>query len=491
MFNETGWILKRATLSLNKIALVDVHTKISWTYTTLKNRVLQWVAYFSTEGYSKGERIAIIAPNSPELFAVLFACELKELIYVPINWRLSAFEISTLLQDCKPSELLYNVNYKDLVLDLGVNKATSLESVGTLNFDVLDVGNKKVNTGKPWMMIYTGGTTGKPKGVVLSTDAVNSNALNTIATWGITETDTTINYMPLFHTGGINALAIPVLMAGGKVVIGNQFDAEEAMRATDEYNATISLFVPTMYQSMIKHPYFHESKFLSMKAFLSGGAPCPTTIYKEFYKKGHPFKEGYGLTEAGPNNFFIRPEESYKKMGSVGKAMLLNSVKVVDTNGDLCEVNKIGELYITGPHVFSYYWDNEKVTAEALENGWLRTGDLAKYDEDGDYFIVGRKKEIIITGGENVYPQEVEQCLSNFESINEVAVIAKKDERWGEIVIAFITKVEGASFNCSEAFVHCEKFLGKYKIPKEIIVIPEMPKTHVGKIDKKALQSYL
>ena len=334
MFNEPAWILKRVSLSPNRTALVDVHTNVSWTYTMLKDRILHWASFLMNKGIKKGERIAVLAPNQPELFAILFACELKGVIYVPLNWRLSKFEIVSLLKDCSPSVLLYDDIYSSLIHEIDFEQMISIINQIEAMSQISEVSNiEQQDPSNPWMMIYTGGTTGKPKGVVLSTYAVNSNAINTIISWGLTEEDTTINYMPLFHTGGINALSIPILMAGGKVVIGNRFDAEEAMRATNHYKATISLFVPTMYQSMIKLPYFNETSFSSMKVFLSGGAPCPETIYNKFHSKGLNFKEGYGLTEAGPNNFFIRPEEACRKIGSVGKPMLFNSVKVVNPEG--------------------------------------------------------------------------------------------------------------------------------------------------------------
>jgi fatty-acyl-CoA synthase len=493
MFNEPAWILKRVSLSPNRTALVDVHTNVSWTYTMLKDRILHWASFIMNKGIKKGDRIAVLAPNQPELFAILFACEFRGVIYVPLNWRLSRFEIVSLLNDCSPSVLLYDDIYSSLIHDIDFEQMISIQSFETMSqiSEVGEVSNiEQQDPLNPWMMIYTGGTTGKPKGVVLSTYAVNSNAINTIISWGLTEEDTTINYMPLFHTGGINALSIPILMAGGQVVIGNRFDAEEAMRATNHHKATISLFVPTMYQSMINMPYFNETSFSSMKVFLSGGAPCPETIYNKFHSKGLNFKEGYGLTEAGPNNFFIRPEAAYRKIGSVGKPMLFNLVKVLNPKGNRCGADEVGELYVKGPHVFSSYWKKPDDTLDAFQDGWLRTGDLAKYDEDGDHYIVGRKKDIIISGGENVYPQEIEQCLTNFQEINEAAVVAKKDEKWGESIFAFVTEAEGYTFNHEKVIAHCKKFLGSYKIPKEIIVLPEMPKTPIGKIDKNALQHY-
>lgn len=489
MFTERGWIMKRAALSPHRTALVDVHSGESWTYATLQKKIIGWVSFFYRNGYKKGERIAIVAPNSPELFAILFACEVTGLLYVPLNWRLSRFELVMLLEDCRPVILLFHEQFKSVVDELDYPDSVALDLIDCV--DEQDVQIEQMMGEDPWMIIYTGGTTGVPKGVVLSANAVNWNALNTIVSWGLTEEDKTINYMPLFHTGGMNALSIPLLMAGGTVVIGSSFDSEEALMATDQYGATISLFVPTMYQSMIKTAYFQQSTFPTMKVFLSGGAPCPKATYHSFHDKGLKFKEGYGLTEAGPNNFYITTEEACRKIGSVGKSMLFNSVKVLNEEMKPCRVDEVGELFIKGPHVFSDYWQNPKETLDAIVGGWLRTGDLAKYDREGDYYIVGRKKDLIISGGENVYPQEVEQCLVLFEGIDEAAVIGAKDDIWGEAIFAFIIMADGHVIDDDAISKHCKKFLGSYKIPKKIVVLSELPKTHVGKIDKKALQGMI
>jgi fatty-acyl-CoA synthase len=487
MFTEHRWIMRRASISPNKIALVDIHTDEKWTFGKLEERILRWATFFTTKGLKKGERIAILSPNSSELFAVLFACQLKGLIYVPLNWRLSRFELSVLLNDCTPSCLLFHEQFEETIHEINYPNSLPLQSIHSLATEQIAVNSEQLHGTDPWMIIYTGGTTGKPKGVVISYNAVNWNAMNTIISWGLTEFDTTISYMPLFHTGGINALSMPLLMAGGTVVIGNKFEAEEALEATDRYKATISLFVPTMYQAMLNSSTFDDSEYPSMKVFLSGGAPCPETIYTKFHQRGLHFKEGYGLTEAGPNNFYIRPEDSCEKIGSVGKPMLYNEVKVVNKEGSLCGIDEVGELYIKGPHVFSQYWENQIETDHALQNGWLRTGDLAKYDKDNDYYIVGRVKDIIISGGENIYPQEIEQCLIHLENIMDAAVVGRKDDKWGEAIIAFITVEDEKQFNLEKVINHCKKFLGNYKIPKEIIVLEDLPKTHVGKIDKNAL----
>lgn len=487
MYTEQAWIFKRAALSPTKLALIDSANGQQWSYKTLTDHISKWVHYFHEQNYQKGDRIVIISQNRIELFAILFACGLKGLIYVPLNFRLSQLELSYILHDCKPVLIIHDEAHQAICNNFHQIERLLLTSL--LNEPTLDDTSKQDwNSEDPWIMIYTGGTTGKPKGVVLSFDAINWNSINTIISWGLNNSDCTLNYMPMFHTGGLNALCIPILMSGGTVVTGSRFDAEEALKALNTYKTTMSLFVPTMYQAMLETDYMKNATFPTVKVFLSGGAPCPHTIYQKFEEKGILFKEGYGLTEAGPNNFFIDPQIARKKKGSVGKCMQFNEVKIMNENGEPCQINEVGELYISGKHMFTKYWNNELETSNALENGWLKTGDLARMDEDGDYFIVGRKKEMIISGGENVYPQEVEQCLVLHPNIQEAAVIGMEDEKWGESVTAFVTCKEHIDRFEFDLLHYCKQALGGYKVPKKIIILDELPRTDVGKIDKKRLQ---
>lgn len=486
---KPNWILQRIELSPDKIALIDVHTDEKWTYQNLKTKIYKWVTFFKEQGCKKEDRIAVLSSNQLELFPIIFACGIAGLIYVPINYRLSEFEINELLLDSGATILLVDEGFTEILKSKSVRIKMIMHDAGT---DYLEeFTSALIDESDAWLMIYTGGTTGKPKGVVLTHEAVNFNAMNTIVSWGLSEEDKTINYMPLFHTGGINALSIPLLMAGGTVVIGDAFSAEEAMQATDTYQATISLFVPTMYQSMIQHPYFMKSTFPSMKVFVSGGAPCPPKVYHRFQAKNLHFKEGYGLTEAGPNNFFIRPEIAKDKIGSVGKSMLFNYVKVLKEDGTTCRTHEVGELYVKGKHLFSSYWNRKAETNSTFVGEWFKTGDLAKFDEDGDYYIVGRKKDLIITGGENVYPGEIEHCLLNYDLIDEAAVIGVPDEKWGEKVIAFLTVCDQEKFDEAALRKYCMKYLGNYKIPKKFFILDVIPKTDVGKIDKNKLAKKL
>lgn len=483
MFVEQAWILKRASLTPKRIALVNLETQEQWTYQQLTEEITKWSSFFERQNLQAGSRVAVFSKNHIQLLAIVFACGLRGLIYVPLNWRMSTKELNDILTDATPSLLLYDEEMNCPLFLENMHPLRLANEVGALNIKVVDLND-------PWFMIYTGGTTGKAKGVVLSFNSINWNAINTIISWGLNDTDCTLNYMPLFHTGGLNALCIPLLMAGGTVVIGDKFDAETALKATNQYKATISLFVPTMYQAMIATDYFKESNFPSVKVFLSGGAPCPYPIYDEFYKKGLFFKEGYGLTEAGPNNFYISREDAYLKKGAVGKSMQFNEAKIINSAGESCAPNEVGELLVRGKHMFRFYWNNQQETEKIMHDGWLKTGDLAMMDEDGDFYIVGRSKEMIISGGENVYPQEVEQCILRHQQVQEVAVIGVADGYWGEIVTAIIACKDQGDSIIEDIKEICGKHLGRYKIPKKIIFIDELPKTSVGKIDKKALQMY-
>ncbi len=482
MFVEQEWILKRAALTPHHIALINLASEEQWTYQQLSEEIGKWSQFFERQQLKKGSRVAVFARNHIQLFAILFACGLRGLIYVPLNWRLSREELTQILEDATPSILLYEEEDTcPVVLDkMFLLHSIQQEKKGSVNKQPMEVDD-------PWLMIYTGGTTGRPKGVVLSFESVNWNAMNTIISWGLHDKDRTLNYMPMFHTGGLNALCIPLLMAGGTVIIGDKFEAEAALRATNQYETTISLFVPTMYQAMIATKYFQENQFPSMKVFLSGGAPCPHPIYDAFYRKGLFFKEGYGLTEAGPNNFFIAREDAYAKKGAVGKSMQFIEAKIIKPTGHNCAPCEVGELLVKGKHMFRFYWNNKQETANIMQDGWLKTGDLAMMDEDGDFFIVGRRKEMIISGGENVYPQEVEQCMLQHPDVQEVAVIGVADDYWGEIVTAFIVCCHQVATILDELNELCHQQLGRYKIPKQIIFLDQLPKTSVGKIDKKAL----
>jgi fatty-acyl-CoA synthase len=490
---ELDWLENRARIAPEAKAVIDAETNTVWNYQELNNRAISIASYLLSEGVKKGDRIALLAPNHISYFDLLFACQKIGAILVPINWRLSIEEINDIMIDCSPVLIGVHDRFQTVISLLSV--AVKKFVIGDSDYEALtsfernqSITTVELITNDPLLMIYTGGTTGKPKGVVLTHQSVLWNAMNTIISWNLTNEDKTFTNIPMFHTGGLNALSLPLLLMGGTVVIADQFEASKAVQYLQQYQCTIVLFIPTMYHMMIQTKDFQEADFPCMKIFLSGGAPCPLEIYEAFWKKGLLFKEGYGLTEAGPNNFYIPPEDAFRKKGSVGKAMIFNQVKIMKNPEEEAYENEVGELWLKGKHCFSHYWNNQEATNSTFYDGWLCTGDLAKRDSDGYFYIVGRKKDMIITGGENVYPIEVEQWLLTHPLVNEVAVIGLPDEKWGESVTAFISSQEPNRVQVDELKTYCSFKLGKYKIPKQFFVLSEIPKTHVGKIDKKALR---
>jgi fatty-acyl-CoA synthase len=491
---ETDWISGHARLTPEQIALIDGESKARITYRELNESASRIAYRLLQKGIKKGDRIAFLSPNDISYFELLFACAKMGAIFIPINYRLNQNEIIYILENAEASMVFY---HEDLQAVADSVKAAMPQAIWIdLKHEYREwlAGSEKwmedaeIALDDPWVMIYTGGTTGLPKGVVLSHKNILANALNTIVSWKISARDITYTILPLFHTGGLNAVTMPVLYAGGTAIIGKQFTAEETLRIVAEEKVTILLLVPTMHHMVIHSPLFATIDLSHKPIFVSGGAPCPLPIYDAYQNRGIPFKEGYGLTEAGPNNFYLSPEEAMQKKGSVGRAMIHNQVTLCDEQGEAVPVGEVGEIVIEGPHVFAYYWNNPEATAQTVKNGKLYTGDLGRCDEEGYFYIVGRKKEMIISGGENIYPLEIEKVLQNHPDISEAVAVGVPDEKWGEKVVAYVVLREGGEQPAAEQLIaYCHQYLARYKTPKEFIFLEEMPKTPVGKIDKKLL----
>jgi fatty-acyl-CoA synthase len=484
------WMNKRSAITPNKIAISDFLSKEEWTFQEVNQRATSMANFLLNNDISKGDRIALLAPNHISYFDLLFACMKIGAIFVPLNWRLSSNELKEILDDCAPKILFYHDDFSALSSDIYKLKKVNINSkeyIGSVNIQPSILPIFSLTATDPLVILYTGGTTGKSKGVVLSHRSISANAMNTILSWNLTFDDVTPTYLPMFHTGGLNSLTIPVLQIGGRVVIIDKFEPNQAIDVIENEKCTVCLMVPTMYQSIIQLDSFSKASFSSMHTFISGGAPCPHTVYEAFSKKELSFKEGYGLTEAGPNNFYIHPNDAIKKVGSVGKEMMINSIQIVDENYNVLGENMVGEILLKGPHLFEYYWQNESATNEAFINGWFKTGDFGKKDADGYFYIVGRKKDMIISGGENIYPTEIENILINYPLVKEVSVIGLPDEKWGESVCAVIVSENEEEIDTNELKAYCIEKLGRYKVPRKFIFIKQLPKTHVGKIDKKQL----
>ncbi|OPA80613.1 long-chain fatty acid--CoA ligase [Paenibacillus selenitireducens] len=486
------WFMKRSLQNGDRIAVQDGESGQGWTYAEMDVRASRIALFLRQQGVSLGDRVGLFAPNDVAYVDLLFACRKIGAIFVPFNWRLSVAELNGIITDCTPTCIFVHPALEETVSLLSLHGGTRVGLQDEAYQLALAEGESladpvECHMSHAWMMIYTGGTTGKPKGVILSYESVLWNAVNTVISWNLTADEITPTYLPMFHTGGLNALSLPVLIAGGTVVIAKSFDAESVVKLLNQERCTIALMVPTMYHMLINSEAFEQSSFPTMHTFISGGAPCPQAVYEAFAHKKIAFKEGYGATESGPNNFVIDPKDSLRKSGSVGRPMMFTEVKLMRGLVEITEPHEVGEVVLYGKHLFQQYWKQPEATQEVLKNGWFYTGDLGKRDEEGFYYIVGRKKDMIITGGENVYPQEVEKLIESHPYVREAAVIGVPDTKWGEVIAAVVVLQPLGELTAEELKAYCSCRIAKYKIPKRFRFISELPKTAVGKCDKKAL----
>ncbi|HSK74825.1 MAG TPA: AMP-binding protein, partial [Thermoanaerobaculia bacterium] len=339
-----------------------------------------------------------------------------------------------------------------------------------------------------WCLLYTSGTTGRPKGVMIPHRMVVWNGYNTVIGWQLRADDVSPVFTPLYHAGGLAAFLVPVFTIGGTVVLHRGFEAAEVWRVIEEERCTVVLGVPTIYKMLMDDPGFATADLSHLRWLISGGAPLPLYLIEAYQRRGVAFKQGYGLTEVGVNCFAMTVEESVAKPGSIGKPLMFTEARLVGEDGAAVPVGEVGELLLKGPHVCKGYWKNPDATAAALDaDGWFHTGDLARRDADGFHYIAGRKKDMIISGGVNVYPAEIEGELLLHPEVRDAAVVGIPHPMWGEVGIAFVV-ADGEPPSAEELTAFLGEKLAKYKIPREFVFVDALPRTPYGKVVKGELR---
>jgi fatty-acyl-CoA synthase len=491
---------ERARLSPEKTALVEVATGRRFTYAELDGRA-KAAARALTEslGLAKGDRLALLAGNRVEFLDVFFACGKTGVVLVPLNTRQTAGELQGILEDAKPKALLFDKAHEETAEDL-LRRVEGCEGIPLDAPAAPAAPAEPAHRPKPedlYCLLYTSGTTGKPKGVMVPHRMVAWNAVNTVVSWQLREDDVSPIYTPLYHAGGLGAFLTPIFAVGGTIVLFAGFDPAEILATIGKERCTVVLGVPTIFRMLQEHPAFASADFSSVRYFISGGAPLPMDVIETWQKRGAAFKQGYGLTEVGVNCFAMSVADSVRKAGSIGRPMMFTEAKLTDEDGREVPVAEVGELLLRGPHVCQGYYRNPEATAAALDaEGWFHTGDLAKKDADGFFTIAGRKKDVLISGGVNVYPAEIEGVLFQHGGIKDVAVIGVPDEKWGEVGVAFVVRREEKEKNSSKeeeekadlaAFV--EARLARYKVPRDFVFVESLPRTPYGKVVKGELRS--
>lgn len=506
---SVDWVAQWAKYSPNRIAFSEAETQRDFTFSEVHHICSQMARVLRDKfGVRTGDRVAVLLSTRVEFAFFLPALQKIGAVLVPINFRLTGREVQHIVGDSKPKLIIFEKTYQETVNSVNGHRGVSFEDeferlfeLGGKGLDQKDTGESAESAPKqpeqnPWslfespcMILYTSGTTGAPKGAVLTNRALFWNSMNTTLRLNLSQEDTTISFLPFFHTGGWNVLTTPLLHRGARTIFMRKFDPDLALNICHQQKVTILFGVPTTMALMRESKAFDQVDLSSVRYAIVGGEPMPIPLIQAWQEKGIPIRQGYGLTEFGPNVFSLNEEDSIRKIGSIGFPNFYIQAKIVDDHNKEVGADTVGELILSGPMCMSEYFQNPKGTQDTIKDGWLWTGDLVRRDSEGFFYVVGRKKEMFISGGENVYPAEVEKVLLEIPEIKEVAVIGVPDPKWGEVGKAFIAFHNETNETVDEAHIqkHCLERLAKFKVPKSFEFMKELPKGDSGKILKRLL----
>ncbi len=463
---ETDWLKRWAMYSPNAIALVDDATGDNITYMQAFERSNRLARHLmDVEGVKPGDRVAVLSTNELDYVLLFFAVQKTGAVLVPMNFRLTPPELQYIVDDAKPTlvieqeALADRINgYPELSFD-GPGGVTSILRDSTT--DSSDPGMHS-DFDSPSMILYTSGTTGRPKGAILSNRMLFWNSINTGLRLNLVQQDVTLTFAPFFHTGGWNVLNLPFLHRGAKQIFLKKFDPDRVLQLIEQERVSIFFGVPTMMDMLRQSPLFEKTDLSSVRYAIVGGEPMPIGLIRDWHSRNVPVRQGYGLTEFGPNVFSLNEEDAERKMGSIGFPNFYIDTRVVDDQGNDVPKGTLGELLLRGPVTMDGYWNNAEATSKTIVDGWVSTGDIARQDEEGYFYIVDRKKDMFISGAENVYPAEIEHLLRSHPDIREVAVIGVPDSKWGEVGMAYIVLKPGAQMDTDAVRTFCEGKLAKY-----------------------------
>lgn len=481
------WTRDVAGRTPDRIAIDDGTTRVS--YAELDSRAERLARVLRR--YPPGSRIATVTGNSADHVVLFFACARARLVLVPLSWRLAAREIAEQLAHASPALLLVEPAYAGLVDTLPTD---SLGPDG-IESDGIESGAaagplEAVRDDDPLLMLYTSGTSGRPKGVVLSHANCFWTNLSLSRAVPMAEDDVVLAVLPQFHVGGWNVQPLLAWWVGATVLLARGFDAGHALRLIGERDVTTMMGVPTNYLFLAEHPDFAATDLTSLRRAVVGGAPMPEPLLRTWHDRGVDLIQGYGLTEAAPNVLCLPSRMAAEKLGFAGRPYPYVEVAVADPVTGVIQPDSPtdGELLVRGPNVFTGYWHDQDATAHALREGWLHTGDLVHRDKDGCYRIQDRVDDMFVSGGENVFPSEVENVLYGHPAVAEVAVVARPDERWGRVGLAFVVRRPGSEVTEAELISRCRADLAGYKVPKEIRFVGSLPHSAVGKLLRRNLR---
>ncbi len=500
--NLAGTFLRRAALNGERTAVIFEDQATS--FRDMADRVRRQATLMRVGGVCAGDRVGYLGFNHPALLETMFAAQALGAIFVPLNFRLTAEELTFIINDAGIHTLVVDDALRDTIAaarpDLCCRHFFSSESQAegwrhlVSERDVAEPidGAVSVDQHDVAIIMYTSGTTGLPKGAMLSHGNILWNNINASLAFGSSRDDVILTVAPLFHIGGLNVMTIHSFHVGSTLVLLRNFDPVRVLADIERYKVNYMFGAPAMYLFMSQQPQFADTDLSSIVSLVCGAAPVPESLIELYGARGVDFCQGYGLTETAPFSAFLTPEWAISKLGSAGQPPLYSDTRIVDDDNRPLPPGERGEICLRGPNIMKGYWNRPDATAAAIDpEGWFHSGDVGYLDEDGFLFICDRLKDMVISGGENVYPAEVEGVLYKHEAIAEVAVIGLPDEKWGEAVTAVAVLKEGGELTLEELRQWAQPFLAKYKLPLRLHVVDALPRNPAGKVLKFVLKEQL
>lgn len=496
-----NWIEKWAVACPDKTAIQFEGQHIS--YGDFYQEIKDTTALLSQGlGIKKGDRVAYLGQNHPRMFYLLFACARIGAIFVPLNWRLAPTEYLHMLTGCGAAAFFVGADYQDQcdplrksLPDCRFIMAGDKERPGWLSLDQILLSEQpeqplpSIDLDTPVLLIFTSGTTGFPKGAVLTQTALESNALNSIHMHNMVFDDIILTILPMFHVGGMNIQTTPAFYVGATVILHRVFNVEKTIQAINQDHPSLGIILPAHMAPLHNHEKWSEVDFSSLRSMTTGSCAIPDDMTTFWHDRKIPLLQVYGSSETCPIAIHQKADNAFDTEGAIGFPALHCQVRIIDEAGQDCTIGQAGEILLKGPNIMSCYWQDKSATDKALKDGWYYTGDIGYQDEQGCYHFVDRKKDMIISGGENIYPAELEAVLGNHNDIQEIAVVGRPDNRWGEVVVAFVVLKNGSALNDSDILDWLGGRLGRYKHPRTFHFIDKMPRNSMGKIVKQELKN--
>jgi fatty-acyl-CoA synthase len=497
--NLSNWIERQADFVPERCAIRFADADFS--YAEVAQAVSQLADSLANQlDVRHGDRIAYLGLNSPEMLVLLFACARIGAVLVPLNWRLAAPEHIYMLKQAEPCALFVTPDFVGRVEDIGPDIGpVSLVAYGKardgwLSYDALLAqgsttyqSDRDTHSDDPVLLCYTSGTTGKPKGALLSNNALTWNAVNSTHMHDLTSEDVVLTVLPMFHVGGLDIQTLPALHAGATVIIHERFETEAFFDALEQDGVTLTLLVPTVVQMLISNPRWEATDLSKLRIIGVGSTIVPEQLVRAVGARGIPLVQVYGSTETAPIAAYMPVGEIAERPTSTGKPAIHCEIRLMDEDGRDVPAGEKGEILVRGPNVMTEYWKDPEATRAAFSNGWFHSGDIGHFDSDGFLYVDGRSKDMIITGGENVYPAAVENVLSDCADLSEVAVVGRPDDHWGEVVVAVVVP-QGANRDPGKIISFCEGRIARFETPREVIFVDELPRNAMGKVEKEALR---